>query len=109
MNKFKLPGPTICILGYFLMLLTFYGQFVEAQSSCCATRPLTRRYSGQRGGCIFAVQGLLNAYQISPLLAVDGIFGPLTEGNVRKFQVRYGLLVDGIVGPQTWGRLCPVI
>jgi DNA invertase Pin-like site-specific DNA recombinase len=32
---------------------------------------------------------------------VDGRFGPLTAGAVRRLQERYGLVPDGIVGPKT--------
>ena len=35
----------------------------------------------------------------------DGIYGPETEGLVRRFQSDYGLVVDGEVGPQTWNAL----
>ncbi|TWT25289.1 peptidoglycan-binding protein [Planomicrobium sp. CPCC 101110] len=34
--------------------------------------------------------------------AVDGIFGPETEKNVRQYQRDKGLKVDGIVGVNTW-------
>ena len=37
--------------------------------------------------------------------AIDGYFGPLTNGAVRRFQRRAGIAVDGIVGPQTRGAL----
>ena len=37
--------------------------------------------------------------------AVDGIFGPATEGNVRRYQRNFGLAQDGIVGPLTWESL----
>jgi peptidoglycan hydrolase-like protein with peptidoglycan-binding domain len=35
-------------------------------------------------------------------VAVDGIFGPVTETAVKEFQQGAGLTVDGIVGDQTW-------
>jgi peptidoglycan hydrolase-like protein with peptidoglycan-binding domain len=38
-------------------------------------------------------------------VAIDGIFGPLTNDAVRAFQTLLGLSVDGIVGPQTWNHL----
>jgi Putative peptidoglycan binding domain/Resolvase, N terminal domain len=36
---------------------------------------------------------------------IDGLFGPLTEGSVRRFQRHAGLRVDGLVGPKTATRL----
>jgi peptidoglycan hydrolase-like protein with peptidoglycan-binding domain len=38
-------------------------------------------------------------------LAVDGLFGPLTENAVKEFQEGAALTVDGIVGPLTWNAL----
>ena len=37
--------------------------------------------------------------------AIDGIFGPITDGAVRAYQQAHGLVVDGWVGPVTWGSL----
>ena len=41
-----------------------------------------------------------------PILAVDGVFGPMTDQWVRDFQqtLNYSIdtPVDGIVGPVTW-------
>src|SRR5689334_1566691 len=38
---------------------------------------------------------------------IDGLYGPLTEGAVRRFQQRRGLAADGIVGRQTKRSLFP--
>ncbi len=38
-------------------------------------------------------------------VAVDGIFGPITESAVKAFQQSQGLADDGIVGPLTWPKL----
>lgn len=58
---------------------------------------------GSSGDAVVAVQSQLAArgYEI----AVDGDFGPQTDGFVRDFQTAKGLTVDGIVGPQTWAAL----
>ncbi len=49
------------------------------------------------------LQQLLNARNHP--VAVDGIFGPLTESAVKAFQQGAGLTADGIVGPLTWPKL----
>jgi peptidoglycan hydrolase-like protein with peptidoglycan-binding domain len=36
---------------------------------------------------------------------VDGVFGPVTDRNVRQYQKDKGLKVDGIVGTNTWAAL----
>ena len=38
---------------------------------------------------------------------VDGVYGPLTEGAVRRFQQAHGLAIDGIVGLRPEQRCAP--
>lgn len=63
--------------------------------------PQVRR--GDREHPVRTLQHLLRARGHS--VAVDGSFGPLTEGAVRAFQQEKGLVVDGVVGRNTWGAL----
>lgn len=58
---------------------------------------------GSRGDDVSLCQGLLTQ-QGYPCDA-DGIFGSLTEKEVKAFQTANGLDVDGIVGPNTWTTL----
>lgn len=37
--------------------------------------------------------------------AIDGIYGPDSQSQIRKLQLRYGLTADVIVGPDTWNVL----
>ncbi len=71
--------------------------------------PGTPLQRGSTGTDVAWVQAMLNTVSTvdlsMPTLAEDGIFGPLTEQNVRQFQSNYGLEVDGIVGPLTWEAL----
>ena len=67
--------------------------------------PLVR--AGDQGHPVRTLQDLLRARGHG--VAVDGIFGPLTDAAVRAFQQAKGLSVDGIVGPHTWGALIIVV
>lgn len=58
---------------------------------------------GSKGDDVSELQKLLN--QNGYNLAVDGSYGPLTEGAVIDYQKKNGLKVDGIVGTGTWGFL----
>jgi peptidoglycan hydrolase-like protein with peptidoglycan-binding domain len=68
---------------------------------------------GSRGESVSTLQAMLNKarvrYNAIPLLAVDGIFGPMTNTAVRTFQLYHGLTVDGIVGPATWNALAALV
>lgn len=58
---------------------------------------------GARGPAVSAVQMELRKHGYG--LAIDGVFGPLTDAAVRDAQRAFGLTVDGIVGPNTWRGL----
>jgi hypothetical protein len=59
---------------------------------------------GSRGPRVTTLQMDLSVYGGYPI-AVDGIFGPETDGAVRSFQQGEGLDADGIVGPLTSAAL----
>jgi serine/threonine protein kinase len=72
--------------------------------------------SGSTGSLVKTLQRSLNThysahdfsnspYNFSPPLAVDGIFGSLTQSAVKDYQSANGLQVDGVVGPKTWHSL----
>ena len=65
--------------------------------------PLTQQGSPDINAAVTTLQYLLRAQGYD--LAVDGIFGPLTDAAVRDFQGSRGLAVDGIVGPVTWSTV----
>ena len=60
---------------------------------------------GSRGPAVAAVQSNLRVSYGFRTLAVDGIFGPITQAAVMTFQARFHIGVDGIVGPITWSTL----
>src|SRR5215831_11581733 len=59
--------------------------------------------NGSQGHPIRTLQLLLRARGHN--LAVDGIFGSVTEAAVKAFQTAKGLTADGVVAPQTWSVL----
>jgi len=68
------------------------------------TRSATRLVrQGQSGNLVWLLQAGL--YVNGFPTALDGIFGPNTEAQVRAFQRANGLGVDGIAGPNTFERL----
>ncbi|MGW4009147.1 protein kinase domain-containing protein [Streptomyces sp. NPDC004763] len=61
---------------------------------------------GDGGSQVRELQCLLrHLYGIKEVGAVDGDFGPKTQGAVVVFQKRAGLDADGVVGPATWRAL----
>jgi peptidoglycan hydrolase-like protein with peptidoglycan-binding domain len=77
-------------------------EFAAFEFEAPAATPVLRR--GSRGSAVSDLQRRLAAAGHSPG-AVDGIFGSLTDGAVRRFQQARRLTVDGVVGPMTWGVL----
>jgi peptidoglycan hydrolase-like protein with peptidoglycan-binding domain len=68
------------------------------------TRAATRTLrQGNTGNLVWILQAALyvNGFSAAP----DGVFGPMTDMNVRNFQRANGLTVDGIAGPNTFERL----
>jgi peptidoglycan hydrolase-like protein with peptidoglycan-binding domain len=64
--------------------------------------PLLAR--GASGGVVTSLQKGLKKYSTleTDPGAVDGEFGPKTEGAVKAYQQDRGVQADGIVGDQTW-------
>jgi hypothetical protein len=58
---------------------------------------------GDQGDAVSAAQQLLAANGLD--VAIDGDFGPQTDGAVRDFQAQKGLTADGVVGASTWAAL----
>jgi hypothetical protein len=58
---------------------------------------------GSVGQSVRELQAALNQVMPDrlPLLAVDGMFGPKTQGRVKEFQQSKGLVGDGVVGALT--------
>ena len=61
---------------------------------------------GSRGPSVELLQLALNRAGYG-LLVVDGLFGPLTEGALRRFQSAEGLAADGVAGRETHRALLP--
>jgi peptidoglycan hydrolase-like protein with peptidoglycan-binding domain len=59
--------------------------------------------NGTQGHPVKSLQYLLRAR--GHHLAIDGVFGPVTEAAVKAFQTSKGLAPVGIVSPQTWTAL----
>jgi peptidoglycan hydrolase-like protein with peptidoglycan-binding domain len=66
---------------------------------------ITGVWRGSTGDAVMAAQAQLRHVYGYHFVAVDGVFGPLTELAVILFQKKHGLPADGIVGRNTWNAL----
>jgi peptidoglycan hydrolase-like protein with peptidoglycan-binding domain len=71
--------------------------------------PGTLLRNGSRGSNVEVMQRTLNIiadrFPSIPRVVPDGIFGPLTEAQVRAFQRLFALTDDGVIGPITWNAI----
>ncbi|MCL2177239.1 MAG: peptidoglycan-binding protein [Firmicutes bacterium] len=71
--------------------------------------PGTLLREGSRSEDVRTMQRMLNkirlVYPSIPLLAEDGVFGPITRSAVVAFQQQFLLNPDGIIGPITWAAI----
>jgi hypothetical protein len=63
---------------------------------------ITQVHDGDSGYAVRTVQSQLHSRGDPNAVAVDGIFGAITDQAVKGFQQLASLTVDGIVGPNTW-------
>ncbi|MEZ4269454.1 MAG: peptidoglycan-binding domain-containing protein [Myxococcota bacterium] len=97
--------PSKQVTDLLAILPELAGGGVAPAAAPAAPGPTLRR--GSNGDEVVRLQSLLNhTDEVSESLAVDGIFGGLTDKAVRQFQAAHPpLACDGIVGPMTWGAL----
>lgn len=66
---------------------------------------------GKKGSKVKELQGYMNEFMDRGIiknkakLALDGSFGPLTDGVVRAYQKAKSIVVDGMVGPITTAKI----
>ena len=76
---------------------------LQRETATSEDAPVTLVRRGSRGPAVEEIQALLNT--VGAGLAVDGAFGPATEGAVRFFQESHRLVPDAIVGRETRAML----
>jgi peptidoglycan hydrolase-like protein with peptidoglycan-binding domain len=92
----------VTLASFVLTLMVAFGG--PSSASALADWPLMK--NGQRGPNVKTLQYLLldHGYSLGPVGA-DGIFGDVTEAQVKEFQRANGLTDDGQVGSFTWPKL----
>ena len=89
---------------------TLEGQFAEGEALMpipienASGLPTLRK--GAKGTYVTTMQNLLIAKGFTlPMFGADGDFGKETLAALKDFQADAGIAVDGICGPMTWGEL----
>lgn len=89
-----------------------YINSTEEISGIPSSWPKVNLTIGSRGDKVLQIQEQLNAiakaYPAMPTIATDGIFGPQTEGAVKKFQSIFKLPASGIVDYPTWYKISEI-
>jgi peptidoglycan hydrolase-like protein with peptidoglycan-binding domain len=93
----------IALLMTLLMVASFFTMTRPAKADSDPQYPGQPVSFGSTGMDVKLIQAQLNLNGAQ--LAVDGIFGPLTQAAVISFQRAHGLEADGMVGSLTWGAL----
>lgn len=84
---------------------------VAAALAAGRTPPVSTPYGGvplrlgAAGDSVRFLQSYLNGVHGTPVLAVDGKFGPATAQAVKGFQQNSALAADGVAGRRTWQAL----
>lgn len=93
-------GPAYRINRYDTRLAQAFARHAVGGAGASPAPPLRR---GDRGEAVRDLQTSLSAAGYP--VAIDGAFGPLTQGAVERFQRDAGLAADGVVGPRTRAAL----
>lgn len=91
MRHFSKHIMALCLTLFFVLCLAGSAQAYEIQRNLAW---------GVRGEDVSQLQSILNNLGFDSG-KVDGIFGPITDGAVKRLQSAYSLNPDGIVGPKT--------
>ena len=73
----------------------------------CTLATFSRADEGYSLDCVKYAQFLLNQFNPAAHLAMDGYFGPQTEGVVKQVQLAHGLTPSGVLTPGVWTFLLP--
>ncbi|MBC1936714.1 peptidoglycan-binding protein [Listeria grandensis] len=95
-----------------IMMVGILSASIVGTSSLYSSHEVEAGGVNVKGVSVATVQQQLNTWlTYNPLfrdygfLKVDGVFGNLTDLNIKQYQLTSGLVPDGYVGPATWALL----